>query len=170
MCTRLNTLLKMAQQQTKLTASELVLRPTYKEEFQNIRDNVHKAIQPRDSAQIDEDWDDISHYSKISMKRPKNNSSKHDSVKQQPGPGAESEQRLTADLPNVQEVDEPEQSPRDTKYKHDTLVHKDITIKKFVSEPLKHHLLYHKSAENSPMVITPLLPIKEKEEYQEELK
>ena len=128
----------MAQQQTKLTASELVLRPTYKEEFQNIRDNVHKAIQPRDSAQIDEDWDDISHYSKISMKRPKNNSSKHDSDKQYPG--AESVQRLTGDLPNVQEVDEPEQSPRDTRFKIDALVHKDITIKKFVSEPLKIHL------------------------------
>ena len=31
---------------TKTMATELVARPTYVEEFQNIRDNVHKAVAP----------------------------------------------------------------------------------------------------------------------------
>ena len=32
------------QKQTELTANELVSRPTYVEEFQNIRENVHKVV------------------------------------------------------------------------------------------------------------------------------
>ena len=32
------------KKQTELTAKELVGRPTYKEEFENVRHNVHKVI------------------------------------------------------------------------------------------------------------------------------
>lgn len=42
--TMLNKLLRACQVLTKLTASELVARPTYAEEFNNIRSNVHKAV------------------------------------------------------------------------------------------------------------------------------
>ena len=40
----LNRLLRSCQNLTKLTATELVARPTYAEEFQNIRSSVHKAV------------------------------------------------------------------------------------------------------------------------------
>ena len=40
------------------------------EEFQNIRDNVEKAILPRaEQEHLDDDFDSISHYSKISVNR-----------------------------------------------------------------------------------------------------
>lgn len=39
-----NRLIRGAKEQTMLTATELVARPTYAEEFQNIRDNMHKAV------------------------------------------------------------------------------------------------------------------------------
>ena len=39
-----NRLIKGAQRQTKTTANELVARPTYAEEFANLRENVHKVI------------------------------------------------------------------------------------------------------------------------------
>ena len=42
--TYVNKLVKACQIQSRLTATELVARPTYSEEFQNIRDNVHKAV------------------------------------------------------------------------------------------------------------------------------
>ena len=61
-------LVKCAQQQTKLTASELVSRPTYLEEFENIRDNYVKAIKAK--TWEDEEWDNISHYSRVSQKHP----------------------------------------------------------------------------------------------------
>ena len=40
MCFTINTLTRCANMQTRITASELVARPTYVEEFQNIKDNV----------------------------------------------------------------------------------------------------------------------------------
>jgi hypothetical protein len=60
-----------------LTATELMGRPTYVEEFQNIRDNVNKAVMNKEVANslvkgmtgTDDDCDNISHYSKISMRR-----------------------------------------------------------------------------------------------------
>ena len=39
-----NKLIKGCQEQSKVFAIELINRPTYAEEFQNIRDNVHKAV------------------------------------------------------------------------------------------------------------------------------
>ena len=39
-----NKLLRGCIQLTQLTADEMVARPTYKEEFENIRHNVHKVI------------------------------------------------------------------------------------------------------------------------------
>ena len=42
----INRLVKACQVQSRLTANELVARPTYAEEFQNIRDSVHKAVAP----------------------------------------------------------------------------------------------------------------------------
>ena len=44
--TYINKIVKGCQLQTRLTASELVSRPTYAEEFQNIRENIHKAVVP----------------------------------------------------------------------------------------------------------------------------
>ena len=41
----INVIVRCAQQQTKLTASELVARPTFVEEFENIRENVIKAVE-----------------------------------------------------------------------------------------------------------------------------
>lgn len=47
-------------------------RPTYIEEFNNIRDNVNKAIKPKDEdIEIDEEWDNISYMSKVSIRRKK---------------------------------------------------------------------------------------------------
>ena len=40
----INKLVKGVQKQSKLTAKELIARPTYAEEFQNIRENVHKVV------------------------------------------------------------------------------------------------------------------------------
>ena len=47
----------------------MTARPTYAEEFENIRDNVAKAYKPKKSVQLEEDFDNVSHYSKISVKR-----------------------------------------------------------------------------------------------------
>ena len=47
----------------------MTARPTYAEEFENIRDNVAKAYKPKKPSQLEEDWDNVSHYSKISVKR-----------------------------------------------------------------------------------------------------
>ena len=69
MCSNINTLTRCANMQTRITASELVARPTYVEEFQNIKDNVQVAIRPKkNGANVDnpEDWENISHYSKQS--------------------------------------------------------------------------------------------------------
>ena len=67
-----NALTKCAIQQTQMTATEMIARPTYAEEFQNIRDNLKKAIKPTEcnqtSQDIDEDWENVSHYSKISTR------------------------------------------------------------------------------------------------------
>ena len=61
-----------------MTATELMGRPTYVEEFQNIRDNVNKAVMNKEvvnyslgkgTTGTDDDCDNISHYSKISMRR-----------------------------------------------------------------------------------------------------
>ena len=69
----MNELVKCAIQQTEVTASELIARPTYVEEFQNIRENLKKAIKPTStcSHQGDsvEDWENVSHYSKMSSSR-----------------------------------------------------------------------------------------------------
>ena len=43
---QLNLIVKACQIQTRLTATELVARPTYAEEFVNIRDKIHKAVTP----------------------------------------------------------------------------------------------------------------------------
>ena len=64
----INVLVRCAQHQTKLTASELVARPTYVEEMENIRSNVVKAISAKNPAFENEDWDDVTHYSKIPQK------------------------------------------------------------------------------------------------------
>ena len=40
----MNKLLKACQQQSKLTAVELLARPTYSEEFQNLRSSLPKAV------------------------------------------------------------------------------------------------------------------------------
>ena len=37
-----------------MTADQLVARPTYAEEFQNIRENVHKVV----LSSLDQDWVD----------------------------------------------------------------------------------------------------------------
>ena len=47
-CKVVNSLVTCSQKQTRLTATELVARPTYVEEFENLRDNINKAIMPRD--------------------------------------------------------------------------------------------------------------------------
>ena len=43
----INRLLMGCKQLSRLTATELVARPTYTEEFQNIRDNVHEIVTPQ---------------------------------------------------------------------------------------------------------------------------
>ena len=40
----LNRIVRACQMQTRLMATELVARPTYAEEFQNINGNLHKAV------------------------------------------------------------------------------------------------------------------------------
>ena len=51
-----------------MTAVELLARPTYVEEFENIRDNVNLAIKPRENEGaadvIDDNWENVSHYSR----------------------------------------------------------------------------------------------------------
>ena len=47
-----NKIIRGVQKQTELTATELVARPTYAEEFQNIRENVHKVV----LSTLAEDW------------------------------------------------------------------------------------------------------------------
>ena len=49
-CKTVNALTKCAAQQTRLTATELRARPTYVEEMNNIRDNIHKAVMPKEFA------------------------------------------------------------------------------------------------------------------------
>lgn len=67
LCSTVNRLVKGAIMQTKLTATELVARPTYAEEFANIKDNVNKAIRPTKSEAGTDEWENISHYSKRSF-------------------------------------------------------------------------------------------------------
>ena len=43
-----NKLIKGIAKFNRLTAAELIARPTYAEEFQNIRENVHKVVVPND--------------------------------------------------------------------------------------------------------------------------
>ena len=43
-----NKLMKGVQRFNKISANELMARPTYAEEFQNIRDGVNKVIVPND--------------------------------------------------------------------------------------------------------------------------
>ena len=47
--TALNKLIEGTSKLTRLTASELVLRPTYVEEFENLRDNMKNQAEPRSS-------------------------------------------------------------------------------------------------------------------------
>ena len=44
-----NTLIRACQQQSRLVANELIARPTYAEEFQNIRKDVHKVVAPNNN-------------------------------------------------------------------------------------------------------------------------
>lgn len=55
-----------------MTATELIARPTYVEEFQNIRDNLKKAIKMTDDEpdeDLDDNWENVSHLSKYSRRR-----------------------------------------------------------------------------------------------------
>ena len=47
---QMNRLVKACQQQTRLTARELVARPTYAEEFENIRESVQKVVKEEGTA------------------------------------------------------------------------------------------------------------------------
>ena len=42
-----NKILSACQQQTRLVANELVARPTYAEEFENIRSNIHTVVRKK---------------------------------------------------------------------------------------------------------------------------
>lgn len=46
--TTINKIINGVKQQTKNTAKELVLRPTYAEEFQHLRDNIGHRVPERD--------------------------------------------------------------------------------------------------------------------------
>ena len=48
MSDQFNRMIKGVQKFNRLTAGELIARPTYAEEFQNIRENVNKVIVPND--------------------------------------------------------------------------------------------------------------------------
>ena len=50
----MNKVIKGLQKQAELTAHELMQRPTYVEEFQNIRDNVHNVV----LSTVPADWAD----------------------------------------------------------------------------------------------------------------
>ena len=49
-----NKLARGVQKLNNMTAEQLVARPTYAEEFQNIRENVHKVV----LSSLAEDWED----------------------------------------------------------------------------------------------------------------
>ena len=58
MCYTINTLTRCANIQTRITASELVARPTYVEEFQNIKDKVQMVIKAKiDGADVNNSED-----------------------------------------------------------------------------------------------------------------
>lgn len=42
-----NKMMTACQQQTRLVANELVARPTYAEEFENIRSNIHTVVKKK---------------------------------------------------------------------------------------------------------------------------
>ena len=86
-CKTINALTKCCALQTRLTATELVARPTYVEELENIRDNVNKAVISKEYASgltdiqshagdeeeeappFDPNYENISHLSKVSIRR-----------------------------------------------------------------------------------------------------
>ena len=47
-----NKMIRGVQRQTQLTAEELTHRPTYQEEFKNVRENVHRVV----LGSFNEDW------------------------------------------------------------------------------------------------------------------
>ena len=103
-CKTVNALTKCCAAQTRLTATELVARPTYVEELQNIRDNVNKAIIPKEFAAgltanegkgddeeeeappFDPNYENISHLTKVSLRR--GNQSKTQSAIELGSPGS----------------------------------------------------------------------------------
>ena len=86
-CKTINALTKCCAMQTRLTATELVARPTYVEELQNIKDNVSKAViskeyaagltdtqshigdEEEEAPPFDENYENISHLTKVSIRR-----------------------------------------------------------------------------------------------------
>ena len=60
-----NRLIKGVKKQTTMTSNELVARPTYAEEFQNIRENVHKVV----LSSLPEDWVDEATKSNVRRSR-----------------------------------------------------------------------------------------------------
>ena len=62
-----NRLIRGSKEQTVLTANELVARPTYAEEFQNIRDNMHKVVAQGSDGAFSDVASQLSHRSKMSV-------------------------------------------------------------------------------------------------------
>ena len=51
----INKIIRGMQKLNNMTADQLVARPTYAEEFQNIRENVHKVVL---NTSLADDWDE----------------------------------------------------------------------------------------------------------------
>lgn len=64
----LNKLIVGVREQTKLTANELVLRPTFTEEFENLRDNMQERVYPGNVVYYEGD-DEVSNKSSRSLGR-----------------------------------------------------------------------------------------------------
>lgn len=132
LCKTVNALTKCCAQQTRLTATELLARPTYVEELNNIRDNVNKAILPKEYAagltqekvaaefleddedkEFDANYDNISHLSKLSLRRKESNTKTAVGVKQLGLPTQQSPAALTPPCNislNLEQVQEEEGS------------------------------------------------------------
>ena len=76
----INKLIRGSQKFNNMTADQLVARPTYAEEFQNIRENVHKVV----LSSLDQDYVDAQKMSQFKRAKTSRNLDPGNELKQDP--------------------------------------------------------------------------------------
>ena len=145
-----------------MTATELLARPTYVEEFQNIRDNVNKAIKPREDNEpaekdmIDDEWENISHYSKRKVSRERDRDMSNNSMVMSSNSSESSSKQRGKDvhldlkpLDQVKEEDEAsEMTPMVTASQRESLLRGDVPYDNQMKLPRPNRLKTEPSRRN----------------------